>query len=167
MSAGTTLTVAGVDIGAELIKLEGRIGTNEGKIETNEGKIKTNEGKIETNSDSISGLGTAITTLESSVFGTGVVPFRIPGLVDLVGTNTGSITGLSTALGIANGRIDDNDDDITSLQNNKQDNINSSVSITCNLIDCSGIDISGINFNVALEEKLDKTTYSSLYNSFF
>ena len=46
MSAGTTLTVAGVDIGAELIKLEGRIGTNEGKIETNEGKIETNSGSI-------------------------------------------------------------------------------------------------------------------------
>ncbi len=109
MSAGTTLTVAGVDIGAELIKLEGR-------IETNEGNIETNEGKIETNSGSISGLGTAITTLESSVFGTGVFPFRIPGLVDLVGTNTGSITALSTALGVTNGRIDDNDEDITSLQ---------------------------------------------------
>jgi len=152
MSAGTTLTVAGVDIGSELIKLEGR--------------IETNESGISSNSGSISGLGTAIATLENSVFGSGIVPFRIPGLVDLVGTNSGSITGLSTALGVANGRIDDNDKDITSLQDNKQDKLNSTVSITFNLIDCSGIDISGVNFKDALEEKIDKTTYNLLDKSF-
>ena len=88
-------------------------------------------------------------------------------MVDLVGTNSGSITGLSTAIGIANGRIDDNDGDITSLQNNEQDNINSTVSIACNLNDCSSIDISGVTFNDAPGEKLDKTTYNLFDKSFF
>jgi hypothetical protein len=57
------------------------------------------------------------------VYGFGVFPFGTPGLVDMVAINTTSIAGLSTSIGIANGRIDDNDNDISSLNSNKQNKI--------------------------------------------
>jgi hypothetical protein len=41
----------------------------------------------------------------------------------MVAINTTSIAGLSTSIGIANGRIDDNDNDISSLNSNKQNKI--------------------------------------------
>jgi len=104
MNAGTQLKVANVDVGAKLINLEG--------------KISSNTSGISSNSTSISGIATSVASLNSTVYGFGVFPFTTPGLVDMTAINTASIVGLSTSIGIANGRIDDNDNDISSLNSN-------------------------------------------------
>jgi hypothetical protein len=73
------------------------------------------------------------------VYGFGVFPFGTPGLVDMVAINTTSIAGLSTSIGIANGRIDDNDNDISSLNSNKQNKINNQTDIISKDIICDNI----------------------------
>ena len=55
--------------------------------------------------------------------------------------NTASIAGLSTSIGIANGRIDDNDNDISSLNSNKQNNINNKTDIVSRDIICDNINL--------------------------
>ena len=136
ITAGTQLTVGTIDVGAKLISLDSR--------------VSSNESGISSNASSISGVAASVSTLEASVFGIGIWPFKTPGLSDLVVTNTASIVGLSASLGTANGKKDDNEDDISSLKSGKQNNINNETDITCRDITCDNIilnspDIDGIN----------------------
>ena len=104
---GTTLSVNGVDIGSKITNFEGR--------------ISSNTSNISTNSTSIGAVTASVASLNSTVYGFGVFPLTFtPGLVDMTAINTASIAGLSTSIGIANGRIDDNDNDISSLNSNKE-----------------------------------------------
>jgi hypothetical protein len=110
------LKVANVDVGAKLINLES--------------KISFNTSGICSNSTSISGFAASVATLNSTAYGFGVFPFATPGLVSVVAANTASNVGISTSIGSANGRIDDNENYISSLNSNKQNNINNQNDIT-------------------------------------
>jgi hypothetical protein len=125
ISAVQSIKIGTVDVGAKLINLEG--------------KISSNTSNISSNTSSISGLGASVVNLNNTVYGFGVFPFGTPGLVDMTAINTSSIAGLSTSVGIANGRIDDNDNDISSLNSNKQNKLTAQTDIISKNIMCNNL----------------------------
>jgi sorbitol-specific phosphotransferase system component IIA len=144
ISAGTTLTVNSVEVGAKLVSLES--------------KINSNTTNISFNTSTISGVAASVATLNSTVYGFGVFPFATPGLVSVVAANTTSIVGLSSSIGSANGRIDDNENDISSLNSNKQNNIDNTIDVICRDIICDNITMNSPDVNDVNKGYLNATT---------
>ena len=138
ISALQSIKIGTVDVGSKLISLEGR--------------ISSNTSNISSNTSAISGVAASVASLNSTVYGVGIFPFVTPGLVSVVAINTTSIAGVSTAIGIANGRIDDNDNNISSLNSNKQNKLTAQTDIISRDIICDNInlnlpDIDGVDID--------------------
>jgi len=147
MTVGTTLTLNSVDVGAKLVSLES--------------KINSNTSNISSNSSSISGVAASVASLNSTLYGFSIFPFATPGLVSVVAGNTASIVGLSSSIGSANGRIDDNDGDISSLNSNKQNKLTAQTDTISRDIICDNITLNSQDVEDVTKGSLNATTIST------